>query len=157
MHFERRRRYTHGINLTPLIDVIFILIVYLMVTTSFVNINSMELSIPSEEEDTSREIAATQIRPQDVILIDIGAQNTYYLNSVIIGIDDLESSVHQLLKNDKDREVLIRASKDINVQQLVDIMDIVQIAGGNNISVNHWDEKTSLENTSPILPTEAHP
>lgn len=155
MQFERRRRYTHGINLTPLIDVIFILIVYLMITTSFVHINSIELSIPSQAEEKNREASTTHARIQDIILIDIGAQNIYYLNSVIIGIDELETSIHKLLKNDKDREILIRASKNINVQQLVDVMDMVRIAGGNHISVNHWDEKTSL--TSSTSTKGAHP
>lgn len=150
MQFERQRRATHAINLTPLIDVIFQLIVYLMVTTSFIEINSIELSLPNHAQEQEQVIAAANARDQDIMLIDIGANDALYLNTIIISINDLEDTLRTQLKNDKERQVLIRAADDVNVQQLVDVMDMVHLAGGRRVSVDTWQDSAM---TSPAQPS----
>jgi biopolymer transport protein ExbD len=155
VHFERRRRSTHSINMTPLIDVIFQLIVYLMVTTSFVEINSIELSLPDHAQEQAQVIATANARDQDIMLIDIGANDIFYLNKIIININDLEDTLRQQLKRDTERQVLIRAAEDVNVQQLVDVMDMVHLAGGRRISVDTWKENTFSSSVSSSAPAKS--
>jgi biopolymer transport protein ExbD len=155
VQFERRKRNSQHINMTPLIDVIFLLIVYLMITTSFVQINSIELSLPDNAQEDAQTIAATHVRDQDIILIDIGANHALYLNNIIISEDELEDTIRTQFKRDKDRQVLIRASSEVNVQQLVDMMDMVQQAGGTRMTVDKWNEPEAA--TAPILPVRPNP
>ena len=58
MRFPRRPKHDNGINLTPLIDVVFLLLIFFMVTTTFTRETRMLLSLPEADGDTAKSVQA---------------------------------------------------------------------------------------------------
>lgn len=130
MHgFEVPRRRGRTVPLTPLIDVVFLLVVFFMLTSSFVLTESLELALPSVKEvkQTSKADAPIVIRmqPDKSLKVD---------NKRIIP-EALQSTLEALMEGDANRRIVLFSAKGINIQDLVMVVDQIYKAGGRNISV----------------------
>jgi biopolymer transport protein ExbD len=127
---ERNERRTKPIPLTPLIDVVFLLIVFFMLSSSFVRIESLGVTLPDMEEQ------GQDVTKSKVTVIDLTRDGRVYVNSKRIWQTDLDGSLRVTFKKYPDRQILIRAAEGVTVQQLIDMMDSVALAGGKNVSVH---------------------
>ncbi|MCH2548365.1 MAG: biopolymer transporter ExbD [Alphaproteobacteria bacterium] len=149
MQFERTTKKPRQIGLTPLIDVVFLLIIFFMLSTSFVKTESMELSFPSGQE--------VKETPQKSIRVFIHDDHRMFLDSKEMIMPDLKAQLRLLLFKDPDRGILLLTGKKVSVQRLVSIMDDVYLMGGRNVSVAQWKSGgpaiTSIANPQPIEET----
>jgi biopolymer transport protein ExbD len=143
MQFVRTTKKPRQIGLTPLIDVVFLLIIFFMLSTSFVKTESMELSFPSGQE--------VKNTPQTAIRIFVHDDNRLFLDSKEMSIPDLKAQLRLLLFKDAERNILLLTSKHVSVQRLVSIMDDVYLMGGRNVSVAEWN------GGGPVVSQEPHP
>lgn len=127
MDFERPRRHTHEINLTALIDIVFHLMVFVMLTTSFVVSESMELTLPSGQ-------ASAPV--PGVTRIFIQPTGDLYVNQSPTDINGLNTYLAQLLAQDVNAKIAIFTTPGVSVQQLVTVMDTVYLTGGTNVQVD---------------------
>lgn len=127
MDFHRRGRGMHEINLTPLIDIVFHLMVFVMLTTSFVVSESMELSLP-EGKATSAPLGITRIliEPSGKLVVNQRETDDNGLNSYLV----------TLLARDANAKIAIFTTPGVSVQQLVSVMDMVYMTGGRNVQVD---------------------
>ncbi len=143
MHFERASRRTQELNLTSLVDVVFLLIIFFMLTTSFIKIDAIEMSLPEDAKDktdtTTPQAASSKLLTDSVTLVDIADDGRVYLNRKLISDDDLQDTIQNIMRDHKDMEILVRSAAHVNVQKLVDVMDIVHVSGGRKIAVDTWD------------------
>ena len=134
-----------SINLTPLVDIIFQLVIFFMLSTSFVKLQALDLFIGEGKESAN-------IAPQNLTY----AQKTIRQNSapilislteegVFIGTEEfnhksLKSRITKVLEQNPRREVKILSHKGASVQSLVDVVDLVKNAGAVGLVVDRNEE-----------------
>lgn len=117
------------INLTALIDIVFHLMVFVMLTTSFVVSESMELSLPSGKAGAASgagHIIRIQITPDGALLADQKPVNS----------DGLTAVLASRLGEDPNTKIAIFTMAGVNVQQLITVMDTVYLTGGRDVQVD---------------------
>jgi biopolymer transport protein ExbD len=125
------------LNLTALIDVIFTLIIFFVVTTSFNNRSALKITLPSSQ--------ASQTSPQDkplVILID--KSGNYYVGDTALVRNDLSSlkeAISQQAGSDKERTIVIQADAKTSHQSVITAMDAIGQLGMSRISIATTPEK----------------
>lgn len=130
MQFERTTRKPRQIGLTPLIDVVFLLIIFFMLSTSFIKTESMEMSFPGAQ--------VVNEKPKSAIQIFVHDDERLFLGEEEVSVADLKAQLRLLLFKDPDRSVLVLTADGVTVQRLVSIMDDVYLMGGRNVSVANW-------------------
>jgi len=107
------------INITPLLDLAFVLLIIFMITTPLLE-NSMSLVIPSSSEKNPA------IESSQVQTISIDRNEEIRLNNQVVDIDSLGGQLTQLKRANPDVAVVIRPDRDLPVQKLVTLMDALQ-------------------------------
>ncbi len=125
MDFAERDRPRPRLNIAPLIDVVFLLLVFFMLTSRFIDSASIDLSM-------SRASAPGQ-NTGDVLLVDVRLDGELRLNGLTLALDDLGPELAARAGADVDRPVAVRAEARVAVQRLVDVMDRIQAVGMSNI------------------------
>ncbi len=132
MEFERtRNRSLISLNLTPLIDVLFILIIFFMLTTSFMQIESMEIVLPSAGGKAAQN--------KDVVHLFISANGDMAIGQRPVDARDLSGTLERLIAHDPNTKIMLLTADGVTMQQLVNIMDRVYLAGGKSLFVRKWE------------------
>jgi biopolymer transport protein ExbD len=109
------------INITPLLDLAFVLLIIFMITTPLLE-NSMNLVIPSSGEKNP------QINAAQVQTIAIDRNESIRLNNQVIDPENLGAQLAELKQSNPEVAVVIRPDRDLPVQKLVTLMDALQRA-----------------------------
>ena len=109
------------INITPLLDLAFVLLIIFMITTPLLE-NSMSLIIPSSAAKNS----AVTSSPVQTISID--RNETIRLNSKPVDLEALSAQLAELKSANPEVAVVIRPDRDLPVQKLITLMDALQRA-----------------------------
>jgi biopolymer transport protein ExbD len=109
------------INITPLLDLAFVLLIIFMLTTPLLE-NSMNLVIPSSGA------ASTQVNAAQVQTISIDRNESITLNNHVVDLDSLSAQLVELKRLNADVAVVIRPDRELPVQKLVSLMDALQRA-----------------------------
>jgi biopolymer transport protein ExbD len=129
--FQRQRanqsEASGEINISPLIDIVFILLIFFIVTTVFVDETGVQVDKPR---------AATQ---QDIekesILIGITAQGSVYYGGREIGIGGVRAVISRL-QQEKQRPVVIQADKETDTEKTIEVLDEAKLAGAERVFVS---------------------
>ncbi len=116
------------ISLTPLIDVVFILLVFFMLASSFLDWRSVDLTISSGTG------AATSA--QRAILISLQADGSVSVGSQPIAQQTLRSVITEKLAENREQRVVIRSDPGVPLQRAVDTLDLVRTIGATNVSLS---------------------
>jgi biopolymer transport protein ExbD len=116
------------INVTPLLDLAFVLLVIFIITTPLME-NSMSLIVP-----TSGEATQTVDRSQ-VQTISIDKDEVLKLNDQVVDAGTLESRLAELRAQKPDLAVVIRPHKELPIQKFIEVMDILQRAQVSKVGV----------------------
>lgn len=120
------QHYHHGIDLSPLIDVVFILLIFFVVTTVFVRETGVDIDKPDS--------AVAKQLPNELILIAITADGDIMYDNGRIGLGGVRSTVAMLLRA-QDRPVVIQADKQVTMELLVKVMDEAKLGGAEQIDL----------------------
>ena len=116
-----------NINMGPLVDMVFLLLIFFVVTTSFVK----ETGI-----DVNRSTAATAERKErGNIMLGISADGQVYMEGKRIDVRSVRALVERALAEDPESGVVIVADKDSNTGIVVQAMDQCRLAGASNVSL----------------------
>ena len=129
----RRRRYQQGedssadIDMTPMLDIVFIMLIFFIVTTSFVKESGITVSRPSAATATQQKNAGiyVAIRPNGEIWID----------KRVVDVRAVRANIERLRLENPEGGVVIQADKGAQAGILVKVMDQVRLAGVTNISI----------------------
>ena len=116
------------LNVTPLLDLAFVLLIIFMITTPLME-NSVELVVPTSEA------AKNAVDPSAVQTVSINQNEELQLNGTDVSMEEMERSLSEKKTGRSDLAVVIRAHKDLPVQQLLKIMDAVERVGIAKIGV----------------------
>lgn len=121
MRFREESEENFALDLTPLIDVVFLLLIFFMVSTVFVDFKRrMDISLPSSKSSVSDTIPKT-------VKLEITFDKQIYLNGKKVLLSKLELALGKLEPNQKDAAI-IRADKNLPYGDVIEIMGILQSA-----------------------------
>ncbi len=127
MFFPNKRKPCYQIQppLTSLIDIIFMLLIYFLLTTNFIVEEGIKIKLPDAKA------AAPQINQEITILVD--KEGTTYILNKKIPIDKLYTRVREMIGNNTDRLVVVKADKTVILNKAVRVMDIAKAAGASRL------------------------
>ena len=146
LKFERERSGKRAsLNLTPMIDIMFILIIFFMLTTTFMRIESLELNLPS--------VSGKAVEKSEVVHLYIQANGDMLLGNRKLDQDELGDSMKRMFEKDANTKVMLLTAEGVTMQQLVGIMDRVTLAGGKSLFVRKWDAAPAAarEPAKPVI------
>lgn len=132
MNLRPRRSEEPDINLTPLIDVVFLLLVFFMVSTTFVREADLEIILPEASLEGTPD---QEERALEVIVSDDGV---YYVNGrelVNSKPATLDAAIREVIGERRDVPVTIRADAESSHQSVVTVMDVAGRLGFSQIQV----------------------
>ncbi|SLM29694.1 Biopolymer transport protein ExbD/TolR [Desulfamplus magnetovallimortis] len=115
------------LNIAPLIDMVFILLIFFLVTTSFVKETGVDISRP----------AATTAIPKNgsTILIGVTKNNTIHIDRHEIDIRAVRANVERALAENPDSSVVIVADRESTTGLVISVMDYCKLAGAEIVSI----------------------
>ncbi len=122
------------INITPLLDLAFVLLIIFMITTPLLE-NSVNLVIPSSGA------ANAPVNPAQVQTISIDRQETIRFNNKAVALDELLAELKELKRANPDVAVVIRPDRELPVQKLIALMDLLQRAQITKVGIATKAEK----------------
>ena len=121
------------INITPLLDLAFVLLIIFMITTPLLE-NSKTLVIPSSATTNA------PINPAAVQTLSMDRNEVVRLNEQVIDLATLESRLAALKAADPNVAVVIRPDRNLSVQKLVSLMDALQRADITKVGIATQEE-----------------
>jgi biopolymer transport protein ExbD len=128
MQFGAQRPTGRLISLTPLIDVVFILLVFFMLASSFLDWRSINLSVSSGVG------AATSA--QRAILINLRADGSVTVGTEPVATQMLRSVMTAKLAENNEQRVVIQSDSGVPLQRAVDTLDLVRTIGATDVSLS---------------------
>ena len=120
------------INITPMLDVVFIMLIFFIVTATFVK----EAGI-----DVNRPDAATAVKKEKAnILIAIGPNNDIWIDRRQIDVRSVRPNIERLHAENPQGSVVIQADKESKTETLIQVMDASRQAGVYNVSIAAQDQ-----------------
>ena len=122
-----RRKSESEVNLTPMLDVVFIMLIFFIVTASFVKESGIEISRPG---------ASTAVRKEKGnILIAISANDQIWMNRRQVDPRALRANIERAHAENPQGAVVIQADREAKTGLLVQVMDAARSAGVKDISL----------------------
>ena len=114
-------RLMSDINVTPFVDVMLVLLIIFMVTAPMM-MQGVDVALPETKSE--------QLIPQkEHLIITINKQNQVYINDYQVELDFLKEKLRKIFESREDREVFLRADKDISYGVVVRVMSEIKGAG----------------------------
>lgn len=127
MEFERRKRMRTHLNIAPLIDVVFLLIIFLMLSSHFVAQPGIKITLPTA--------VGTKLHPEENITILVAGDGNIYLNERAVALDGLLLELKEKIGTSQKKTVIIRADEKIDFGLAVRVIDTAQRAGAEGLVV----------------------
>ena len=131
MKFRRRRRHDVSVELTPLIDVVFLLLIFFMVSTTFVRETQLKIDLPEATAE------ALDRAPESIVLL-VSANGDYAVDDRLLinnEIDTLIRALREVSGGDQSRRIIINADAESSHQSVVRAMDAAGQLGMTKISI----------------------
>jgi biopolymer transport protein ExbD len=128
MQFGQQQPTGRLISLTPLIDVVFILLVFFMLASSFLDWRSIDLTVTSG--------AGVTTSAQHAIVISLESDGSVAVGSRPVERQSLRSVLTAMLAGNGGQRVVILSNPGVPLQRAVDTLDLVRSIGATNISLS---------------------
>jgi len=136
--FQRNDPGVRELPLVPMIDVVFILIIFFMLTTSFMKMESMELLLPSA-------ISGKKVNAVNMAHIYLHGDGRITYGQRPVDKMELKRTLESIFASYPEQRTVVLVGDEVSLQALVDVMDIVYLAGGKNVFVREWRQQQPLE------------
>lgn len=121
MQANNNKRFMSDINVTPLVDVMLVLLIIFMVTAPMM-MQGVEVNLPQ-----------TTVKPiktrEDPLILTVNKKRDIYLENYRVELDGLEKKVKKIFQNRRDKEILLRADKDVPYGFVIDVISRIKRAG----------------------------
>ena len=132
MRFKPRKQNIDNIDVSPLIDMVFILLIFFMVTTTFVKDMKLDLNRPSA--------ASASKASSKVVRVYIDKNNEIYIDNQPVKLWAVQSKLRDLLRGNNEKSVLIVSDTTIPVESLIDVVDECRMSGAKDVAVSTTKE-----------------
>lgn len=132
MEFIRPKKASLSLDMAPLIDIVFQLLIFFMLSSSFLN-PSLKLNLPQAVQQDQRET--------ERIVISMDKGGSVYMNTLKTSMPEIRGAIEAKLKADPKRSVHIRGDQDMPYKYFVEVMDLARQAGAHQINIVHEASK----------------
>ena len=122
-----RYRPLAEINVTPLVDVMLVLLIIFMVTAPL-----MTSGVPVDLPKTSAQPISNDSEP---LTVSINAQGAIYLQEAAVDLPDLVAKLQAIAQNNPDRRIFVRGDKDIAYGRIMEVMGTIQQGGFTKVAL----------------------
>ena len=122
---RKRKPYEIQAPLTSLIDIVFMLLIYFLLTTNFMVDEGIKIKLPQAKA------AAPQTQQEITVYVDKDGRG--YLMNEQVSLNELFARIKKMIGNDRDRLVVIKADRSVILNKAVKVMDIVKAAGAGRL------------------------
>jgi biopolymer transport protein ExbD len=116
------------INLTPMLDVVFIMLIFFIVTATFIRETGLEVNRPEDNQ-------AQVVEEDGAILVIIDSTDDIWIDNRIVDGRAVRANVERLHAEDPERPVVIQTANSSTAETLVTVMDAARQANITNISI----------------------
>jgi len=128
MRFRPKKQDVENVDVSPLIDMVFILLIFFMVTTTFVKDMKLDLNRPSA--------ASASKSDSKVVRVYIDNTGAVYIDNQPVQIWAIQSKLRDLLRTAADKAVLVVSDETIPVETLIDVVDECRMSGAKDVAVS---------------------
>ncbi len=130
MNFRPRQKEEPEINLIPFIDVLLVILIFLMLSTTYSKFTEMQIKLPTADVDAQRDY------PKEV-LVSVSAEGSYSVNKQAVAgrsVAELAQALAEAAKAGKESVVIINADASAKHQAVITVMESARRAGLTQIT-----------------------
>lgn len=113
------------VNVTPLLDIVFIMLIFFIVTATFIKEPGVEVNRP--DADTAEEQRLVSV------LVAIDSDNTIWINQEQVPLEGVRAAVERLRRENPRGSAVVQADGDAHSEYLVDVLDQIRAAGVSDV------------------------
>lgn len=125
IHRKKRSRYTVNTPLTALIDIVFLLLIYFLLTTNFMVDEGIKIKLPQAK--------ASAPQTEETITVYVDRDGRSYLNNQEVDIGNLFTRLKKMIGGQENKLVVVRADGAVILNKAVKVMDIAKAAGAGRL------------------------
>ena len=130
MNFGEKTRTRISINITSLVDILIVLLLFFMLTTQFVHMEILNLSLSGDNK------GAVKGAPKNAaIIVTLTGSGRFIINGNEFNLLQLKEKIKPLLGKSAEKDIMIVSKKKASVQDVVTAIDYIKAVGGRNISL----------------------
>ena len=115
MALRSRNKVTPNFNMSSMTDIVFLLLIFFMLTSTLVSPNALKLLLPSSKAKTLE---------KQTISVSISPEIDFYLNEKMVNANSIEQELKLLIGNEVEPAIILHADKTVAIEHVVKIMDI---------------------------------
>ncbi len=127
MEFERRKHNHTHMNIAPLVDVMFLLLLFFMLTSHLIQEPAIKIKLPDSK--------TSEARDERVKTILIAKDGEIYFMDKRVGLKEIQTVIKSSLTDSEKNFLRIKADRDANVGLLIHVIDEVRLSGIRNFSI----------------------
>lgn len=116
------------INITPMLDIVFIMLIFFIVTTSFVKEISIDVNRPTKSPIKEQ-------KKSEVISVRISAEGDVFVQNRLVNLDAVRANIETNLALKPQASVVVVSDRDADAGFLVKVIDQSRLAGASNVSL----------------------
>lgn len=125
VHKQKKTRYAIQMPLTSLIDIVFMLLIYFMLTTNFIVDEGIKITLPQAKA------GAPQVSQEITVYVD--QSGAIFLADERVPEDLLFTRLKEMIGSAKDRLVIIKSDRSVILNKVVKVMDLAKAAGAGRL------------------------
>ena len=127
MRYREKKESIQDINISPLIDMVFILLIFFMVSTTFVKDMKLDLNRPAAASSSSASTKAIRLYSDN--------QGDIFLDGEPVRVWVIQSRIRDLMDASTSKSVLVITDDGVPAGRLVEVVDQARLAGANDVGV----------------------
>ena len=127
MELRRHQHQQIQLNIAPLVDMVFLLLIFFLLTSSFILNEGIKVNLP--------EAKSSQMQDRKGITVGITKDGKIFLDGEEISLEDLSQRLAGMIKKDPGKAVIIRADKEVILEKAIRVLDTVKLSGATKIVV----------------------
>ena len=125
VHRKKRPRYQIQAPLTALIDIVFLLLIYFLLTTNFMVDEGIKIKLPQAN--------ASKPQTEETITVYVDRDGRSYLSNREISTGELFKTLKEMIGSRRDKLVVVRADRGVILNKAVKVMDVAKAAGAGRL------------------------
>lgn len=117
MALKRRTKVESNFSMSSMTDIVFLLLIFFMVTSTLIHPNALKLLLPQSN---------SQVSAKPITSISIDANKNVYLGTVPVSLNQLEYLLQQKLQNEEDPTVALHVDRTVPMEEVVRVMNIAK-------------------------------
>lgn len=120
MEIQRSKKITPAVNIAPLIDIVFLLLLFFILSSHFSAQPGIKINLPTSE--------TKDFHKEDELIVYISQDNKVYLNEEEVSLDALTKLLRERISEGSNQQAIIKADEKINLGFAIEVIDAIKNA-----------------------------